>query len=447
MTWQNRVVWSEGMFLRPQHFQQQDRHMEAYVEGRTAQLVPYSWGLTQLSLDAALLKLGKVGLQKAAGVLDDGTPFAVPGAALQPEPLEIPKDLRNAVIYLGLPLRQAGAVETLFAPSDMLDTRFAAQEIEVQDAVAGADGRAPLHVAMPRLRLLHERHDRAGFSVIPIARVIERRADDTVLLDDEHIPSVLACGASARLMAMQADVQGLLHNRAQAIASRMGRGAASSTAEMNDFLLLQLVNRMEPLVRHGMSLPAQHPEALYRQLVSLAGELGTFTSTDNRPPVLPTYQHRDLTATFQPLIGILTDQLSAVFEQSAVPIPLEKHQYGIRVGKIVDRSLLTDCAFVMAARAAVDPEALRTNLPKRITIGSVERIRDLVTMQLGGVPIRPMPAEPRQIPFRANMVYFELNVHHDHWTAIKASAGVAVHVAGDVPGLDLELWAIRGRVS
>ena len=25
MTWQNKVMWTEGMFLQPQHFQQQDR--------------------------------------------------------------------------------------------------------------------------------------------------------------------------------------------------------------------------------------------------------------------------------------------------------------------------------------------------------------------------------------------------------------------------------------
>ena len=28
----NKVVWSEGLFLRPQHFQQQDRYFERYVE-------------------------------------------------------------------------------------------------------------------------------------------------------------------------------------------------------------------------------------------------------------------------------------------------------------------------------------------------------------------------------------------------------------------------------
>ena len=34
MSWDNRVVWSEGTFLQPQHFQQHDRYLEGYVELR-----------------------------------------------------------------------------------------------------------------------------------------------------------------------------------------------------------------------------------------------------------------------------------------------------------------------------------------------------------------------------------------------------------------------------
>ena len=34
MSWHNKVVWSEGLFLRPQHFQQQDRYIEHLVDGR-----------------------------------------------------------------------------------------------------------------------------------------------------------------------------------------------------------------------------------------------------------------------------------------------------------------------------------------------------------------------------------------------------------------------------
>ena len=38
MSDKNRVVWSEGLFLRPQHFQQQERYLEACLQGRAGAL-------------------------------------------------------------------------------------------------------------------------------------------------------------------------------------------------------------------------------------------------------------------------------------------------------------------------------------------------------------------------------------------------------------------------
>ncbi len=55
-----------------------------------------------------------------------------------------------------------------------------------------------------------------------------------------------------------------------------------------------------------------------------------------------------------------------------------------------------------------------------------------------------MPAEPRQIPYRANTVYFSINGRHEQWQAVRTSGAVALHVASEIPGLQLELWAIRG---
>ena len=36
MTWHNKVMWTEGMFLQPQHFQQQDRYAARQLDARLA---------------------------------------------------------------------------------------------------------------------------------------------------------------------------------------------------------------------------------------------------------------------------------------------------------------------------------------------------------------------------------------------------------------------------
>src|SRR6476469_2916515 len=101
----NRVAWSEGLFLQPQHFQQQDRYFERYVDTRCQGLIPYSWGFTEIEFEPAFLGIGKFGLRRAAGVFPDGTPFRVPEDDPLPTPIDIGTDVRAQTIFLGVPLR------------------------------------------------------------------------------------------------------------------------------------------------------------------------------------------------------------------------------------------------------------------------------------------------------------------------------------------------------
>ena len=87
------------------------------------------------------------------------------------------------------------------------------------------------------------------------------------------------------------ELLGLLHQRGEALAGRVaatGRGAA---AEFADFLMLQAINRYEPLLAHYAEAGAIHPESLFHVCVTAAGELATFTTTSKRPPKLPAYRH------------------------------------------------------------------------------------------------------------------------------------------------------------
>jgi type VI secretion system protein ImpJ len=220
-----------------------------------------------------------------------------------------------------------------------------------------------------------------------------------------------------------------------------GRGAS---AEIADFLMLQAINRYEPLLAHHAAAGALHPEELFRVFVSAAGELATFTTPAKRPPTLASYRHDRLRESFEPVIAALRASLSAVLEQAAIPIPIEAKKFGISVATVADRTLYTTAVFILAARADLPAEELRRRFPAQLKLGPVERIRDLVNLQLPGVPVHPIPVAPRQIPYHAGFVYFELDQSNELWDQLKSSGGVAMQVAGEFPGLALEFWAIRG---
>ena len=445
MGWENKVVWGEGLFLQPQHLQQQERYLERLIRGSTAGLVPFSYGLTSLEIDTDLLALGKFAVRSATGMLADGTPFSIPSDVDHPGPLDLPETLRNGTIYLVLPTRQPGAIET--APADRLETaaRFSVAEHEAIDTNAGYQSVATVPIGKLRLRFALEGDSRSGNVALGLAHVVEVRSDRSVVLDESYIPPVLFCSASGLLAGFVAQLQGLLHHRAEALAGRVSESATRGAAEIADHLLLQVCNRYEPLITHLAAAAGQiHPEALYRVAVSLAGELATFTESRKRPPVFPPYRHDDLSATFRPVIAALRQALSAVLEQTAIPIPLQERRFGIRVGPITDRSLVTDATWVLVVKAQVPAETLRRGFPNQVKIGPVEQIAELINVALPGIAISALPVVPRQLPYYAGRSYFELDRSSAYWAALARSGGIAIHITGDIPGLEIECWAIRG---
>jgi type VI secretion system protein ImpJ len=440
-----RVVWSEGLFLQPQHFQQQDRYFERYVETRCHDLVAHSWGFTELELERDLLSIGKLALRRAAGVFPDGTPFRMPEDEPLPPAIDIGGQVRDEIIYLAVPVRRAGELEVSrgSAASDDRLTRHDVIELQARDATSSSPGTALLEVAALRTRFLLGSDRTDAYACVPLAHVVECRADKQVVLDETFIPTVLRSGIAPRLATWANEVFGLLHQRGDALAGRVAATGRGSSAEIADFLMLQAINRFEPLFAHYADSGAAHPEDLYRACVAAAGELSTFTTSAKRPVKFAAYRHEDLRASFDPVIAALRAALSVVLDQAAIAIPLEPKRFGISVAVVTDRALYGSAVFVLAARADLQAEELRRRFPAQLKVGPVERIRDLVTLQLPGVPVMPLPVAPRQIPYHAGFAYFELDQRSELWDQLKNSGGIAVHVAGEFPGLSMEFWAIR----
>jgi type VI secretion system protein ImpJ len=110
---------------------------------------------------------------------------------------------------------------------------------------------------------------------------------------------------------------------------------------------------------------------------------------------------------------------------------------------VPDRELLRSSTFVLVVQAQMPPEGLRGAFPAQVKIGSIEKIRDLVNLQLPGIGLRALPVAPRQLPFYAGHTYFELDSGSEYFQHLHQSAGFAMHVAGEFPGLHMQFWAIR----
>ncbi|UZW58409.1 type VI secretion system baseplate subunit TssK [Lysobacter enzymogenes] len=440
----NKVIWSEGLFLRPQHMQQQERYLERFVELRAGALRPHAWGFALLELETELLAIGKLAIRRARGCFPDGTPFSIPDRDPAPPPLDVGMDCRDQIVSLSLPLRSAAQPDSAW-PDESAPrlTRYRVGETEIGDASGSVAGSVLIEVGSMQSRLSLQSEPKEGLVEIPLARVIECRPDRRVILDDAFVPTVCRIEGAGGLVTLLSELLGLLHQRGQALAERVSGGDRVGVADIADLLMLQTINRYQPLVAHWAHSPLEHPEGLYRLLIEMAGELATFTRASKRGPSFPAYRHEALRESFEPVVLALRESLSAVLEQSAIAVPLQQRKYGVWVGVLADPGLLDAASFVLAVKADVRGEELRKRLPSESKIGPVEKIRDLVNLQLPGIALSSMAIAPRQVPYHAGRQYFELDRHSPLWKALRTSGGMALHFGGGFPGIELELWAVR----
>lgn len=445
----NKVVWSEGLFLRPQHFQRAEAYFENLIDQKFDANSAYSYGYTELKIDQELLRFGKIGLAAASGLFPDGTPFDVPGEVAAPVPFDLPDDAKNAVVMLALPMRRPGMPEMAFdvAEGSAL-VRYFAQDEEARDAVFEMESTAELKVGRLNLKIVLRDEMIPAMSGLAFARVREKRSDGQVILDDQFIPTVIDCRASLRLFDLAKEVLGLLKHRSQALAERVSQPGSRGVADFADFLLLQLCNRWEPLYAHLVERTRLHPEHFYCQLLQMAGELATFGREERggisrKSAEFVPYRHDEPELTFRAVMEEIRRALTRLIDQTAIPIQLVSRGPGVFVGSVPDVHLLRGAAFMLAVNADVPSELLRTQFPTQVKIGPVEKLRDLVMSQLPGIVVQVQPVAPREIPYHAGFTYFELDRKSEFWKGMEASKVIAMHIAGDFPGLQLELWAIR----
>jgi type VI secretion system protein ImpJ len=443
MAEKNRVIWNEGLFIRPHHFQQEAKYVEYIVDQKTSHVSEFLFGFQSLELDQEYLSFGKLGIQRASGSMPDGTVFNIPEEAPPPAPLTISEtSMINQVVYLCLPLKSNGVLEV--NPSDSLgQSRYVQNEIEIKDTFSQGGDYGAVDVAKVNLRLMLESEDRSNYSCIAVARIIDKQTDNSIAIDQAFYPASLSLNAIPQLKQFLEEIAYLMQERSRNIASRVGSPSQAGVADVTDFMMLITLNRLYPYLMHLSRIKHVHPENLYASLISACGELSTFIGEKKMPDEFFPYDHASPHSSFIPLENNLRKMLGTVMQAKAIPIPVTPQKFGIYSAAINEKSLISSADFILAVRASAATETIRARFTQQTKISSLEKINELINLQLPGIPLIPLPVAPRHLPYHAGFTYFQLDKNDVSWNMMNNASGFGFHLAGEYQDLEMEFWAIR----
>jgi type VI secretion system protein ImpJ len=452
-----RVVWSEGMLVSPQHFQQQDLYHERLLEERIAALSPYPWGILSVELDAGALGSDQLRVTRFVGTLPDGQYLAFEGGdpecpPTRPIGAHFAPTRSACDIYLGLPKEREGVPSIsddsdsdVAASTKRARARFRSVSRAVPDQVGHA---ADLNMAFAHRNcvILFDDESRDDFDVMKIGEIV-RDGRGGLVVNEAYIPPSLRIDSSAFLMAGVRRLLALMVAKQRQLAGdrrqRDGAHIEFGAGDITRFLQLSTVNTAIPVLTHAATNGELPPVQLYLLLAQVAGQLATFSS-DVDPAQLPTFSHTDLRTTFEELFARVTSLLRNVRE-AYLTVPIEMVQ-GVHVGSLDDERLLRGKQFVLAVRSDIPEEQLVQRLPGLCKIASRKDLPQILRAASPGVPVQVTRRPPSEIPVRAGVTYFSLGIQSEYWRSVLDEKVVAIYLPPpfDAEHAKIELLVVPG---
>src|SRR5215469_13596409 len=139
----SKLVWEEGMYLAPHHFQAQSRYFEDLIYFTTSALWFEPYGLVGYELDPEAIRNGMVSVVHARGIFPDGLPFQMPESDPLPAARSIteifPPSAESLAVMLALPPHRSSAPNCTVEGEAPDGVRYVAESRQLADDVTGTD--------------------------------------------------------------------------------------------------------------------------------------------------------------------------------------------------------------------------------------------------------------------------------------------------------------------
>ncbi len=440
-----KPIWSQGMFMRPQHFQQQNRYYEDFVNDYVSAQFGYGWGLRRLEIDETALTLGKFQIAAISAIFPDGTPLNAPGNAVLPPSRNFGDEASEKRVVLALPIRRTDVPEVSLddeaSPNGIEPRRLTKFSVSLRDISGEEEEYNDIDVGRLAPVLLLEGEAMDAYTTVPIARIASI-SDEGIALDKKYLPPVVNCITHPGYMRSLGDISAILHRRAEALSKQIDPVTATGLSDMLDFLLLQMVNRYQASISHMTQLEHLLPERAYHAIAELYGEVATFLP-ERRVEAQPPYDHADPGPGWNKLVEAITEAFARIADRHGVELPLERQANGSHVATIHDRDLLDTARFILLLRLNAPREVVQTQIENRLKVSSVESLREIVNLQLSGIPCKILAIAPRGLPYYPDATYLEIDTTAPLWQKVRDTASVAIYLAWADSVYSLQLWTVR----
>ncbi len=479
------VNWSEGMFLRPHHFQAADRYLDERIKTGEMWDQGHNYGIRSIRINKEAIANYHVEVTACQARMPDGTiiDFDVGEAPDRVGFKEgfrgLEADLETALasvaavrIYLGVPALKLGKpnVGKIGATEHQ---RYVENELAVPDEVQGGNDQAvafrDLHV-----RILTSAEDLTGYERLPIMQ-IKRSGDATAtpVIDEDYFPPLLSVDGwpwlGIDIIRAIYDFLGQQQERLAEFVVNQGIHLASrDPADVDRIFKLHFINEAHAVLRCLAFSAGVHPFTLYSELCRFVAQLGVFVK-ERRMPEAPLYDHDNLAIIFQ----WIKAQIESVFYTPDQPDYEVRYFEGYGKGMQVSLNpkwLLENWDwYVGVKRATLSETACRELLKEgklNWKMGSAKKVDFYFEHRAAGLRLVEEHQPPSILPTLGGWIFFKVDkLTHEfkevqqeealamrfsksyvqNWEELQGQRGLVVNYDNKQSTLEFGLFAVRRR--
>ncbi len=445
-----KVLWGEGLFLRPQHFQMQDQYHEQRVSEALKILHPYAFGVHSITIEPILLANGLLSLSQANVVWPDGESYFAPERDVLPSPIQLDVSTLpdQFTVYLAIPILHVGQ-SNVHAQEQSRSARFVSKHALIDDLMTNAEtSEITVLQRLGRLvlgsQLDGDNSGLDGMVSLPIAKLCRTTAG-VFELDSTFVPPVISIGSSSTMMTLLRRLMGVMQAKITTLYGHHREPGQDviefRSGDIASFWLLHTLSSSYATLSHFVQNHGFHPERLHQELLRMAGGLMTFAKSYTLDD-LPAYIHDAPMNGFVLLDQIIRSLLDTVISSRFLAIPLRETRASYWLGCLESDKIDRGTRLYLAVSSAIPAHELVASVPVRFKVGAPDDVEKRVLAALPAVAITHVAQVPSAIPIRPGCSYFALEPHGSLYEQMLQAESICLYVPNGFADLKIELMAV-----
>ncbi|MCK6553146.1 type VI secretion system baseplate subunit TssK [Candidatus Binatia bacterium] len=469
------VFWGQGMFLEPQHFQQQDWYHEACLHRYFRLFVPFCWGVRSLAVTELALQNFVFQIEHCEVVTWDGTLLRFRGDAAPSNARVEPRSFEGDLDAGGKPLSVYLAIRRLQPEGSNVEQatgaapagrptregpshrRYFLESGSVADLGAAQDQTCEVHYLGYDVHLLYDVPVARSqdYELVKIAEVLRAADGRGGVLSKRYIPPAITVRSSPVLEGIVREIRDLLTAKGRELAEyrrrRGGEIVELGSRDVGFLLMMQTVNRYIPVLHHDLEVGDTPPHVVYARLRQLVGELSTYSGSvsvlgaTGQEDALPPYRHDQLFPCFDLAsrrIGMLLTEMTT---GPVTDVQLRYDGEYFSAAAIDEQLFAGDNRYYLAIRSDLAPNALLDLLQDKGKITALEDMPKLEKSYLTGLRLEVLESPPEELLMRAHYRYFLIDRRNEHWGKIQERRTMAVYCPELPTDTEIRLVIVYGK--